>query len=99
MKRKKNGLFTIPRENRPSLNGSLSLSPLHQEGERINKHAGQQGTKANWFQMDSTLLHLGLLSDREKIPVMFFFQEQEHEEGGGALRKRSGTEEKYLYRF
>jgi hypothetical protein len=49
--------------------------------------------------MDSTLLHLGLLSDREKIPVMFFFQEQEHEEGGGALRKRSGTEEKYLYRF
>jgi hypothetical protein len=24
--------------------------------------------------MDSTLLHLGLLSDREKIPVMFFFK-------------------------
>jgi hypothetical protein len=39
--------------------------------------------KANWFQMDSLLLHVGLLTDREKIATMFF-QEQEQVEGDGA---------------
>jgi hypothetical protein len=42
--------------------------------------------------MDSLLLHVGLLTDREKIATMFF-QEQEQVEGDGAQGQKEGWTE------
>jgi hypothetical protein len=42
--------------------------------------------------MNSPLLQVGLLTDRDKIPVMFF-QEQEEVDGGGAQGQKEGWKE------
>jgi hypothetical protein len=39
---------------------------------------------ADWFLMDSPLLHVGLLTDKEKIPSDVFSQSRNRWRGGGA---------------